>query len=316
MTDIDQLQEILRLQVENQALKNELAQRGRLTELPGTKYSRYALPIDYVPSRDYAPRWGNTRPPIEPLADFFAAHVGRYESVFSKMCEIAPTFCSLNVAWTSVPFARFDLLALSAILVNQRPRLYMEIGSGISTKIARWTVDHFKLGTRIVSIEPNNRGSDDVCDVAFPECLERIEPKLFDQLNAGDVLFLDGSHRSFTNSDVTVFMIDILPRLKPGVVVHFHDINLPYDYEEWAMPWYWNEQYLLAVYMMNGVDRIEPVFPTAWLDKSGGVEPSFTSLLASTGWTRQELSGGGSMWFRITAPLPEITATNTHGAAE
>jgi hypothetical protein len=58
------------------------------------------------------------------------------------------------------------------------------------------------------------------------------------------VLFIDSSHHSFTNSDVTAFYLDILPRLKSGVVIQIHDVFFPYDYPpEWSDGFY-NEQYL------------------------------------------------------------------------
>ena len=58
---------------------------------------------------------------------------------------------------------------------------------------------------------------------------------MFESLEAGDVVFVDNSHGSFMNSDVTVVMLDILPRLKQGVLVEFHDIFLPFDYfETWS----------------------------------------------------------------------------------
>ena len=65
------------------------------------------------------------------------------------------------------------------------------------------------------------------------------------------MLFIDSSHRSFTNSDVTAFYLDILPRLKSGVLIHIHDVFLPYDYPpEWSDRFY-NEQYLLACVLLT-----------------------------------------------------------------
>jgi len=85
---------------------------------------------------------------------------------------------------------------------------------------------------------------------------------VFDELAAGDILFLDSSHRVFMNSDVTVFFLEILPRLKPGILVHVHDIFLPADY-----PPDWNqslfaEQYLLAAMLLCGSPPFRVVFPS------------------------------------------------------
>ncbi len=83
------------------------------------------------------------------------------------------------------------------------------------------------------------------------EGLETCDLARFDQLQPGDILFLDCSHRVFMNSDVTVFMIDVLPRLRPGVPVHVHDIVLPWDYPDMFTNWYWSEAYILAAYLIG-----------------------------------------------------------------
>jgi hypothetical protein len=57
--------------------------------LPGTAYSRYTLPIDYLPSRDYSPRWGYSRPAEPVMLDFFRAHAPRYRSFLERMREMA-----------------------------------------------------------------------------------------------------------------------------------------------------------------------------------------------------------------------------------
>lgn len=293
------LETIAALQAENQSLKQTLATMSRLQVLPGTPYVRYALPLDYQPSRAYGPRWGAIRPPIEPLDRLFAGAVDSYRPIFACMADSAPDLLAFIKDWKGIPFAVFDLLALVAMLRLKRPGFYFEIGSGASTKIARWAIERYQLGSRIISIEPNNRSADDVCDMVLPECLESVDPATFDRVTENDILFVDGSHRSFMNSDVTVFMIDILPRLKPGVLIHIHDINLPYDYDDWAKPWYWNEQYLLAVFMIAAAERIEPVFPTAWLDRSGRMEDEFRALAERSELERNQLGGSGSMWFRM-----------------
>lgn len=64
------------------------------------------------------------------------------------------------------------------------------------------------------------------------------------------MVFLDGSHRTFQNSDVTVFLLDVLPRLAPGITVGIHDIFLPRDYPEDWIPKYYSEQYMLGAYMV------------------------------------------------------------------
>ena len=129
------------------------------------------------------------------------------------------------------PITAFDCLALYAIVRKYSPKLYLEIGSGMTTCFARQAITDARLRTKVVSIDPSRA-------VKWTTYATRLSAKvwrhaivsLFDQLEEGDILFLDGSHRSFMNSDVTVFFIDVLPRIKPGVIVHVHDILLPWDY--------------------------------------------------------------------------------------
>ena len=93
---------------------------------------------------------------------------------------------------------------------------------------------------------------DAVCDTVIRQPLETLDTAgIIENLQAGDILFVDGSHRCFTNSDVTVVFLEILPRLQPGVLVHFHDILLPYDYPPAWSRRYYSEQYLLACWLLG-----------------------------------------------------------------
>lgn len=76
----------------------------------------------------------------------------------------------------------------------------------------------------------------------------------FEALDAGDVLFYDGSHCAKVGNDVNHFFFEILPRLKSGVLIHLHDIFLPKAYpEDWIFNrgQTWNEQYVLQAFLMN-----------------------------------------------------------------
>jgi hypothetical protein len=76
----------------------------------------------------------------------------------------------------------------------------------------------------------------------------------FEALNAGDILFIDSTHVARTGSDVVHEYLEILPRLRPGVLVHIHDIFLPFEYpRDWIMEarFFWNEQYLLQALLAH-----------------------------------------------------------------
>ena len=153
--------------------------------------------------------------------------------------------------WNNGFFPALDAISLHGLLCLQRPRMFCEIGSGHSTRFARHAIQRHRLSTQVISIDPHPRADiDALCDVVIRQPVEDVAPEYFDRLEGGDVLFMDSSHHAFTNSDVTAFYLDILPRLKPGVWIHIHDVFLPYDYPpEWRDGFY-NEQYLLACVLL------------------------------------------------------------------
>src|SRR5262249_30697608 len=74
----------------------------------------------------------------------------------------------------------------------------------------------------------------------------------FQSLDENDILFIDSSHVCKIGSDVQYVFLEVLPRLRPGVVVHVHDIFMPVEYpKQWVLGWhrFWNEQYLLQTFL-------------------------------------------------------------------
>ena len=281
--------------------------------LPGTEYARYAIPLEYPPSRAFAPRYGYSHGKIEALASWFTEHNDAYMDFLAYMRTLPlghiPVSLSagapLAPAWVGGAICAFDSLALYAMVRKYAPKIYLEIGSGMTTCFARQAIRDAGLPTRVVSIDPEPRREvDAICDEVIRDGLETCDIADFDRLQAGDILFFDGSHRSFMNSDVTVFFIDVLPRIRPGVIVHIHDIHLPWDYPGMFTNWYWNEQYLLAVYLMCSRDRLTPLLPTSWVCRSPEFETRLQDPFVDLGSTAANLSwrGGGSMWFTKNSP--------------
>jgi len=79
--------------------------------------------------------------------------------------------------------------------------------------------------------------------------VEQLDPSLLADLAPNDILFIDSSHCVRLASDVNFLYLQVLPRLKPGVLVHIHDIYIPYEYPRVHFfgqnKMFWNEQYLL-----------------------------------------------------------------------
>lgn len=154
--------------------------------------------------------------------------------------------------------ARMLAAAIGAI----RPRRYVEIGSGFSSAVILDINDEQRSDDPIACtfIEPFPTRLDEImrptdrdhCAVHVTK-LQDVDLTVFDQLESGDVLFIDSSHIAKSGSDVLVELFDVLPRLASGVFVHFHDIFYPFDY---PLTWMveqnrsWNEAYFLRAFLM------------------------------------------------------------------
>lgn len=123
--------------------------------------------------------------------------------------------------------------------------------------------------------------------------------EMFDELNPGDIFFLDSSHRAFQGSDVTVFFLEILPRLKPGVIIQIHDIYLPGDYVSGHLHRLWNEQYLLATALLFGRNGFEVLFPCWFVGQDPDLSRQAADLLRKGTLTDLNLYGA-SFWMRKT----------------
>jgi YD repeat-containing protein len=204
--------------------------------------------------------------------------------------------------WVNDWFPPFDGASLYGLIAERSPRRYIEVGSGISTRFARKAISDLDLQTRIVSIDPHpHHLIDALCDEVIRSRMEEVPREFWEEIGPDDLLFIDNSHRSFPNSDVTVFFAEVMPALGPGTIWGVHDIFLPWDYpEEWRDRFY-NEQYLLLTYLLGGANGDEIVLPVMWATH----QPHLHGILAPL-WAREDLfrdigTGGGSFWMRRAA---------------
>jgi len=202
--------------------------------------------------------------------------------------------------WINGWLPGLDSLSIYGLLARLNPPTYLEVGSGYSTMFARRAVRDHGLRTRIVSIDPAPRAQiDALCDTVIRAPLEDVDPSVWRGLEPGGVFFLDSSHRSFQNSDVTVFFLEVLPELAEGVTVGLHDILLPYDYpQDWiAEGRFYNEQYLLAAFLLGGHNGYELRLPSRYVYENreriaGAAE------LAEAFAARGVDPWGGAFWMR------------------
>ena len=153
-------------------------------------------------------------------------------------------------------FPPLDAIVLYGMMREYRPRNLVEVGSGFSTEIALLAAQHTQTAIHCIEPYPSARLlANQTRLLALTQVsLQEINLEVFEKLQANDILFIDTTHAVKINSDVNHFLFNIFPRLAPGVIVHIHDIFLPYEYPQ---RWYeensifWNEQYLLLAYLME-----------------------------------------------------------------
>ena len=167
--------------------------------------------------------------------------------------------------WRNGWFPPIDGIALYTYLSRRNPKIYLEIGSGNSTKFARKAIKDNHLRTKIISIDPQPRTEvEALVDVSVRSPLEKCDLGVFGGLEDNDVVLFDGSHRCFQNSDVTIFFLEVLPALPARLLVGVHDIFLPRDYPPAWRERYYNEQYMLATYLIGARDNLAVEFPAAY----------------------------------------------------
>lgn len=186
-----------------------------------------AAQLDYL-ERELGPHLAEFRPAREPTGSPRELHLhnGYYESI--------------------------DADVLYAMLRRHRPRRLVELGSGFSTLVIDTAAR-----ANAADGHPLSRRT---FDPYAPAELEEVEPlsatevplEVFDDLAAGDVLFVDTTHTVKLGSDVNRIVLEVLPRLQPGVLVHFHDVFLPWEVPRtWVteLRRVWSEQYLLQAFL-------------------------------------------------------------------
>lgn len=145
-----------------------------------------------------------------------------------------------------------------------QPRTIIEVGSGHSTRFMARAISDAGLATQLVSIDPEPRREiDALCDRVVREPLNESALDVFEALESGDILFLDGSHILMPGTDVELMFTHVLPVLPGGVHVHIHDMFLPDSYPvEWTWRNY-NEQPMVVALLGTGVLEVQAA--NAWL---------------------------------------------------
>ena len=200
-------------------------------------------------------------------------------------------------------FAGLDAAAYYALIRHLRPQKVVEIGSGYSTRIADKALGKNRSEGHhgeLVCIEPypEPRLLEARVEIELKQVrIEEVPLEYFDTLESGDILFIDSSHAVKCQGDVVREFLEILPRLKPGVWVHVHDIFFPFDYPaEWLIEKRiaFTEQYLLEAFLAFN-EQYAARLCNSWLSAEfpGNVTSLISDDLCPAGY-----HGGSSFWMQ------------------
>jgi len=152
-------------------------------------------------------------------------------------------------------FDGVDALVAYCMVRHFQPRLIIEVGSGFSSLVLGHAAEKNKT-SGLICIEPFPRQFLREGFTGLQSLIEKkvqdISLEFFSQLTSGDMLFIDSSHTVKIGGDVNYLFLEVLPRLNPGVIVHVHDIFLPFEYRrDWVLDElrFWTEQYLLQAFL-------------------------------------------------------------------
>jgi predicted O-methyltransferase YrrM len=235
---------------------------------------------------------------------------------FSKFCDEYETISAEPPAGQRCPFRGADVLVAYCMVRRFQPRRIIEVGSGFSSLV---------LGQAAAK----NKSSALICIDPFPHELVResnrlpalqsliekkvqdVDVEFFSQLESGDILFIDSSHTVKIGGDVNYLFLEVLPRLKPGVIVHVHDIFFPLEYpSDWVLKEFrfWAEQYLLQAFLIFNPE-FEVLISNSYLNHyyAPDLKAAFPNLRR---WI------GGSFWMQ-RKPVAELSASQreNNGAA-
>jgi hypothetical protein len=167
-------------------------------------------------------------------------------------------------------FGFVDAAVCYSFIRSRVPSTVVEVGSGFSSRLIRAALGRNGSG-RLISIDPDPRAPvNGVSHEYHRTNIESMPLSWFTELPADSLLFIDSSHVAGTGSDVNFLFLEVLPLLKPGTLIHVHDIHLPEDY-----PVSWNiekkrnysEQYLLHALLCFS-RGFQVLWPGRWVLKN------------------------------------------------
>ena len=237
--------------------------------------------------------------------DLLRNHFPKFRSEYEQI-PIEPTDEESGFHLNNGLFDGIDALVAYCMTRHFQPGLIIEVGSGFSSLLLGQAATKNNNST-LICIEPFPQ---EFLKHGFRGLHSLIEKKVqdmdldfFSQLGPGDVLFIDSSHTVKIGGDVNYLFLEVLPRLKPGVIVHVHDIFFPFDYRrDWVKEElrFWTEQYLLQAFLAFN-SEFEVLMANRYLAHkyAEDFKAAFPSLEKLKANSKESISwGGGSFWMR------------------
>src|ERR1700704_460059 len=231
----------------------------------------------FIPHR-YAPLLPppGAQPPYPAIERLFEKSAATFIGVLDAAAPPAAQLEGCKNLFDQSWFPSLDAAVAYPLVRERKPQRIVEVGSGHSTRVLARALGG--VG-EIVAIDPAPRA--DIIDLPgvrfVPSTLQAAPLELFDGLRAGDALFIDSSHILMPGSDVDILLNRVLPMLPAGVLIHIHDIFLPFDYPPiWGWRAY-NEQQ--GVVPLLASEAYRPLFSSAWAERRPGARLQ-TSVVA------------------------------------
>jgi hypothetical protein len=223
------------------------------------------------------------------------ALLGQISPYFAELSDIldGPPEGPGEFVWGNDAFPRGDACSYYGILRRLAPSRVIEVGAGWSTLVMARALALNDQPCEVTLVDPEPRwevlGELPRDWRLLEDPVQLVDTAVFEGLEAGDVLFYDGSHCVRTGSDVNWMFFEVLPRLAPGVWIHVHDLNWPWDYPpQWVLDegLSWNEQYLVQAFLMgNRIYRVRLAMGMLSME----AREEMRALLS-------EVMFGGSLW--------------------
>jgi len=201
-------------------------------------------------------------------------------------------------AWNQ-GFSGLDAYLYYGLARHLQPSRVVEVGIGMSSVLLARAVAVNDHPSDVTLIDPAPRwamlGELPADWEVIPSLVQNVDLDVFSRLGPGDLLFYDGSHCAHTGSDVNWLLFEVLPRLSPGVWIHFHDIFWPRDYwEDWIFDegLSWNEQYFVQAFLMNN--------PAYRVRLAAKMLRAYKASLVDD-WFAGDTSAAGSAWVEKVA---------------